>query len=83
MLELIHSRRVPLSTLQPQRPIDELATVAEAARQGDPQATRTLVHAVGPHILRTIRAVLGRDHPALDDVAQGGLSRLSSLAAFP
>lgn len=83
MLKLIHSRRVPLSTVQPQRPIDELAAVAASTRQGDPHATRTLVHAVGPHILRTIRAVLGRDHPALDDVAQEAVVEfLGALEGF-
>lgn len=56
---------------KPQKPPqDELKGLAEAAAQGDARAIRTLVHAVGPHLLRTVRAVLGREHSAIEDVAQ-------------
>jgi RNA polymerase sigma factor (sigma-70 family) len=83
MLKLIYNRREdsPLSPMK--RPADELGMVVDAAAKGDPRATRTLVHAVGPHVLRSIRAVLGREHPFLDDVAQEAIVEfLGALARF-
>jgi RNA polymerase sigma factor (sigma-70 family) len=53
----------------PQRP-DALAAVAEAAMAGDHWAVRTLLLALGPHILGTVRRILGPEHPDVDDVAQ-------------
>jgi RNA polymerase sigma-70 factor (ECF subfamily) len=41
-----------------------------AARGGSEGAVRTLVSAVGPAILKTLRRVLGARHPELEDAAQ-------------
>lgn len=83
MLRLIHNRGDAEPTAQPKRPADELVVLAESTRRGDRRATRTLIHAVGPHVLRTIRAVLGREHPALEDVAQEAIVEfLEALDGF-
>src|SRR5947207_2799674 len=52
-----------------QRP-DTLAALADTAAAGDPVAVRTFLVTVGPHLLRTVRRVLGSQHPDIDDVAQ-------------
>jgi len=49
---------------------DALATVARAAAEGDPRATRTFLLTVTPHLLRVVRRVLGANHPDVDDTAQ-------------
>jgi RNA polymerase sigma factor (sigma-70 family) len=49
---------------------DALATVARAATEGDPRATRTFLLTVTPHLLRVVRRVLGAYHPDVDDTAQ-------------
>jgi RNA polymerase sigma-70 factor (ECF subfamily) len=49
---------------------DALATVARAAAEGDPRATRTFLLTVTPHLLRVVRRVLGAYHPDVDDTAQ-------------
>jgi RNA polymerase sigma factor (sigma-70 family) len=53
----------------PERP-DPFAVLADAAAAGDPRAVRTFLVTVAPHVLRTLRRVLGTHHPDLDDVAQ-------------
>jgi RNA polymerase sigma factor (sigma-70 family) len=70
MLKLLKNQDRRERLLPPQQPRDELSILADAAANGEPNATRTLIHAVGPHLLRTIRAVLGRSHMAVEDVAQ-------------
>jgi RNA polymerase sigma-70 factor (ECF subfamily) len=49
---------------------DALAGVARAAAAGDPAAVRTLLVTLGPHLLRSVRRVLGAAHPDVDDVTQ-------------
>lgn len=60
---------------------DALLPVALAAGAGDQQAVRTLIVSIGPSLLRCARAVLGSDHPDVDDVAQEAAWGL--LAALP
>lgn len=60
---------------------DALAALADAAAAGDAAAVRTFLLAVGPHLLRTVRQVLGAQHPDVDDVAQE--SALSVMDALP
>ena len=73
-------RLVPDQRALPQRP-DSLATLADAAAAGDPIAVRTFLVTVGPHLLRTVRQVLGGSHPDIDDVAQE--CALSVMDALP
>ncbi len=62
---------------------DTLLEVAKAASFGDEDAIGTLFMEVGGSMLRTIRKVLGRDHPDVEDVAQDAfLALLSSLSTF-
>jgi RNA polymerase sigma factor (sigma-70 family) len=62
---------------------DHLLLVARAAGSGDAEAIRTLLVEVGGAMLRTIRKVLGRDHPDVEDVAQDAfLALLAGLLTF-
>jgi RNA polymerase sigma-70 factor (ECF subfamily) len=54
-------------------PVDPLVAVADAARRGDPVATRALLVAVGPAVLGVARTVLGRGDRDLEDVVQEAL----------
>jgi RNA polymerase sigma factor (sigma-70 family) len=49
---------------------DELLPLAEAAAAGDAGALRTLLVVLGPELLRTVRRLLGSQHPDVEDVAQ-------------
>ena len=49
---------------------DDLAGLARAAGNGDPQAIRTFLITVGPHLLRVTRRLLGSHHHEVEDVAQ-------------
>jgi RNA polymerase sigma factor (sigma-70 family) len=62
---------------------DQLARLARGAAAGDAQATRTLVVSVTPALLRTVRGVLGVDHPDVEDVVQeAALGFVNALAEF-
>lgn len=58
--------------LQPKQRVvaDPLLTLARAAKTGDRAATRTLVVALTPVLLRAARGVLGAAHPEVEDTAQ-------------
>ena len=60
---------------------DELATIARAAAQGDRSATHALLVALAPHLLRTVRSLLGRNNPDAEDIAQE--AALVVIAALP
>lgn len=49
---------------------DRLAGLAASAINGQPAAVRTFLVAIGPHLLRVVRQVLGPTSPDIDDVAQ-------------
>src|SRR5262245_44448675 len=54
-----------------------------AARGGSQGAIRTLVSAVGPAVLKTLRRVLGARHPELEDAAQESVfAFVNALAGF-
>jgi RNA polymerase sigma-70 factor (ECF subfamily) len=62
---------------------DALAELAHASCRGDANATRRLLAALAPHVLRAARAVLGPDDPDVDDAAQESLVALvRALPAF-
>lgn len=63
--------------------VDPLRLLWSAAERGDPVAQRTLLGAVGPALLRVIRAVLGIGNPDVEDVLQDTMiAVLSALPAF-
>ena len=49
---------------------DPLRALASDAACGDAQALRTLLIALGPALLRVVRAIVGRDHSEVEDVVQ-------------
>lgn len=62
---------------------DELAQIARAAGGGDRSATHALLVALAPHLLRTVRSVLGSADPDVEDVAQeAALVVLNALPGF-
>lgn len=61
--------------------VDDLRLLAKGAAAADPHAAATLVAQVAATILATVRQVLGRGHPDVDDVAQE--ATLAFLAALP
>jgi RNA polymerase sigma-70 factor (ECF subfamily) len=62
---------------------DPLSRLAESARKGDADATRTLVVTVMPALLRATRGVLGVSHLEVEDVAQeAALGLVRSLAEY-
>jgi RNA polymerase sigma-70 factor (ECF subfamily) len=61
-------------------PVDPLAALAVAAVDGNREAQRTLLVALGPALLRAVRGVLGAQHPDVEDVLQESMS--ASLAAL-
>ena len=60
---------------------DALAGLARRVVAGDRKATRSLLTAVGPAMLRAIRKVLARSTPDVEDVAQEAMEAL--VAALP
>src|SRR6476646_3786327 len=60
-----------------------LAGLARRVAAGDRKATRSLLSAVGPAMLRAIRKVLARSTPDVEDVAQEAMEALvSALPSF-
>lgn len=62
-------------------PQDDLLPLARAAGTGQPEALATLVMAIGAAMLRTVRKVLGSEHPDVDDVTQDAVIAL--VVAIP
>jgi len=60
---------------------DELSELARGVLAGHPQAVRSFLAAVAPLSLRTVRQVLGRSHPDVEDVVQEAL--VATLDALP
>ena len=83
MLRLLpNPHATPVRDREP-RQADELAQVAAAAASGDRRAVHALLVALAPHLLRTVRSVLGRDSSDVDDVAQeAALVVLGALGGF-
>ena len=85
MIRLIHSRAADATEqeLERARHPDELAAIARAAANGDRSATHALLVALAPHLLRTVRSLLGRNNPDAEDVAQeAALVVIGALPSF-
>jgi RNA polymerase sigma factor (sigma-70 family) len=83
MVRLIHKQDATAESVAGERHPDELAGVAAAAAQGDRSATHALLVALAPHLLRTVRSLLGRDNADAEDVAQeAALVVLGALPTF-
>ncbi|HYQ15568.1 MAG TPA: sigma-70 family RNA polymerase sigma factor [Polyangiaceae bacterium] len=80
MIRLVHNQSEPAPRLEG-RPADELLGLATAAARGDRSATHALLVALAPHLLRTVRSVLGRSSSDVEDVAQE--AALVVLRALP
>jgi RNA polymerase sigma factor (sigma-70 family) len=61
--------------------VDPLRVLASSAASGDSRAQRTLFVELGPSLLRTARAILGAQHPEVEDVLQESMVAL--VAALP
>jgi RNA polymerase sigma factor (sigma-70 family) len=62
---------------------DALLVLARAAGRGVPEAINTLVISLGGAMLNTVRKVLGRAHPDVEDVTQDALVALvAALRGF-
>jgi RNA polymerase sigma-70 factor (ECF subfamily) len=71
--------------VEPARPIatDALAALARSASAGDAKAVRTLIVSVTPATLKTVRGILGTQHPDVEDTTQDSIWRfVSSLGGF-
>ena len=83
MIRLIYNRDADVSERTRARHPDELAELAHAAAEGDRGATHALLVALAPHLLRTVRSMLGRNNPDAEDVAQeAALVVLGALPSF-
>jgi RNA polymerase sigma-70 factor (ECF subfamily) len=82
MIRLVHKQSEPATRLEG-RPADELLGLATAAARGERSATHALLVALAPHLLRTVRSVLGRASSDVEDVAQeAALVVLRALSEF-
>jgi RNA polymerase sigma-70 factor (ECF subfamily) len=83
MIRLIYNRARDATERDGARHPDELAALAGAAAEGDRSATHALLVALAPHLLRTVRSMLGRNDPDAEDVAQeAALVVLGALPGF-
>jgi RNA polymerase sigma-70 factor (ECF subfamily) len=83
MIRLIYNRDAEASERDRARHPDELADIARAAAQGDRGAIHALLVALAPHLLRTVRSMLGRNNPDAEDVAQeAALVVIGALPSF-
>ncbi len=63
------------------KPLSETVLLARAAADGDVLATRRLIEALAPRLLRLVGVVLGHGHPDVHDVLQHSL--LALVQALP
>jgi RNA polymerase sigma-70 factor (ECF subfamily) len=83
MIRLIYNRAADLQERDRARQPDELLGLARAAAKGDRSATHALLVALAPHLLRTVRSLLGRSNPDAEDVAQeAALVVIGALPSF-
>jgi RNA polymerase sigma factor (sigma-70 family) len=78
-----HARRIA-----PARPLlkggvghERLTALVVRAQQGEPEAMNQIAAELAPGVLRALTALLGRDHPDIEDLAQDVL--VAVIAALP
>ncbi len=81
MFRVVKSESLPAPSARIAMPVDELAPLARAATRRDPKATRTFLATVTPSLLRTVRRVIGAQHPDVEDVTQD--AAIAVIAALP
>lgn len=69
MLKLVRTQAPPAPKAA-RTQSDDLTGLVGAVVAGQPGAARTFTVAVGPHLLRVVRRILGRRHPDIEDVTQ-------------
>lgn len=70
-----------VSSLPPAAPKSDAAALAEAAAKGDVEATGRLLKLLAPGIVRAAHAMMGVQHPDVDDVIQQ--SMIAFVQALP
>src|SRR5690349_2662291 len=69
-------QRAELPELDDARPVlaepafDRMSPLVDAARRNEPQAIEELLGLLAPPLLRAVCALLGREHPDVDDLVQ-------------
>jgi RNA polymerase sigma-70 factor (ECF subfamily) len=81
MFRVVKSESLPATSARIAMAVDELAPLARAAARRDPKATRTFLATVAPSLLRTVRRVIGAQHPDVEDVTQD--AAIAVMAALP
>ena len=81
MIRLLPQKDIPPAGRLTERHPDELAALVPAAVKGNRSAIHALLVALAPHLLRTVRSLLGRNHAEAEDVAQE--AALVVLGALP
>jgi len=82
MVRLVHKQGEPATRLDG-KPADELLGLAKAAGRGERSAAHALLVALAPHLLCTVRSVLGRGSSDIEDIAQeAALVVLRALGDF-
>jgi len=83
MIRLIYQSEAQPAGREGERHPDELAALVPAAVRGNRSAIHALLVALAPHLLRTVRSLLGRNHAEAEDVAQeAALVVLGALPGF-
>jgi RNA polymerase sigma-70 factor (ECF subfamily) len=87
-LEPENGRERPGQAIAPARPLvrggaghERLTPLVRRAQQGDPDAVNQVVADLAPGVLRALTALLGRQHPDIEDQAQDVL--LAVIQALP
>jgi RNA polymerase sigma factor (sigma-70 family) len=75
----VTARMEPIEAATP--PESPAMQLARAAAAGDPQATRRLLELVAPRVVRAVRAVMGTQHPEVEDAMQ--LTLIALIHALP
>src|SRR5580704_955024 len=65
----------------PTAPEGPAMQLARSAAAGDPHATRRLLELVAPRVVRAVRAVMGSQHPEVEDAVQ--LTLIALIHALP
>jgi RNA polymerase sigma factor (sigma-70 family) len=83
VIRLVHRQGAPPPERGSRPPSDGLSELVRLTLRGDRGATRGLLVALAPHLLRAVGGVLGRNDPDIEDIAQeAALVLLEVLPSF-